>query len=336
MAEVVLAMGTSHSPLLALDAPQWEARAINDRANQHLFDLDGIECSYDQLQAKVGDRHLAACDPAHWAEQEARHNACLDRLGAELAEANPDAVVILGDDEHELFGGFNMPALALFYGTEAVARRFRRPDDPRAQRPDYAWMADVERMYGMDDNHRYPVPAAFARELFGRLMDDGFDLAACDAVPDPEKRGFGHAFGFVMARLMGARKIPMVPIFVNAYFPPNQPTPARCYAFGRSLRAAIEGAAPGLRVAIIASGGLSHFVTNEPLDVGILDALKSGDATHLSTVPAKLLNSGSSEIRMWIAMGGAIGGLRHRWSEYIPVYRTPAGTGIGLAFGRWS
>ena len=191
-------------------------------------------------------------------------------------------------------------------------------------------------MYGMDDNRSYAVASQLGLELFERLMDAGFDLSACETVPDPARQGFGHAFGFVMRRLMRDRPIPIVPILLNAYFPPNQPSPQRCFAFGRALRSAIEAAAPEMRVAVIASGGLSHFVTNEPLDIGILDALKSGDDAYLQQVPAKLLNSGSSEIRMWIALGGTLDGLKHRWSEYLPVYRTPPGTGIGLAFGRWS
>lgn len=336
MADLVLALGTSHSPLLALDAPDWEARSVNDRSNQHLFDNDGIECSYDELLAKVGAIHDPAKFPETWALQEAQHNRALDRLGAELAEANPDVIVVLGDDEHELFSGANMPALAVYFGDEAIARKLVRPDDPRAARPDYAWLRQVEKMYGMDDNIRYPVDGAFGLELFGRLMDAGFDLAACDAVPEPDKRGFGHAFGFVISRLMGTKKIPIVPVFVNAYFPPNQPSPTRCYDFGVALRRAIDETMPGKRVAIIASGGLSHFVTNEALDNQVLDGLKTGDEQKLKSVPAKLLNSGSSEIRMWIAMGGALGNLKHQWSEYIPVYRTPAGTGIGLGFGRWS
>lgn len=336
MADLVLALGTSHSPILALDAPEWEARAVNDRDNQNLYDTDGVRCSYTELHAKVGDKYAAQAVPSRWSEQETALNHALDRLGAELAEANPDAAIILGDDEHELFSGANMPALALYFGEQAVSRRFARPDDPVANRPDQAWRKTVEKMYGMDDNHRYAVASKLGLELFGRLMDAGFDLAACDAVPDPARQGFGHAYGFVIRRIMGDRPIPIVPIFVNAYFPPNQPSPKRCVAFGKALRQAIAEAAPGLRVAVIASGGLSHFVTNEPLDVGILDALKSGDTAALERIPTKLLNSGSSEIRMWLALGGAIDGLGHRWSEYIPVYRTPAGTGIGLAFGRWS
>jgi hypothetical protein len=86
---------------------------------------------------------------------------------------------------------------------------------------------------------------------------------------------------------------------------------------------------------VIASGGLSHFVTNEPLDHRIIDALKSGDGTDLCRLPAKLLKSGSSEIRNWIAVAGILDGVKVTWIEYVPVYRTPAGTGIGLAFARW-
>jgi hypothetical protein len=336
MAEIVLAMGTSHSPLLALDAPDWEARSVNDRSNKHLFDMDGNEVSYDELLAKVGPKHDASKFPQVWAEQEAQHNRALDRLGVELAEVAPDVVVVLGDDEHELFSAANMPALAMYTGDYAVARRFMRPDDPRTQRPDYAWMGKVQTMYGMDDNHRYAVDSAFSKELFGHVMDDGFDLAACDDVPEPDKRGFGHAFGFVITRLMGKKRIPIVPVLINAYFPPNQPSPSRCYDFGISLRRAIEASSPGKRVAVIASGGLSHFVTNEPLDRTVIDALKNKDERALRSIPAKQLNSGSSEIRMWISMGGMLGDLKHQWSEYIPVYRTQAGTGIGLGFGRWS
>jgi hypothetical protein len=336
MAELVTAIGTSHSPVLALAAPDWEARAVNDRNNQDLYDTEGVHCTYDQLAAKVGDKYVALAVPARWTEQEATLNRCLDRIGAELAAADPDAVVIIGDDEHELFSGANMPALAVYYGEQAIARRFVRPDDARAQRPDYAWMKDVEKMYGMDDNHRYPVDAPFALELFERLMDEGFDLAACQTVPEPKQRGFGHAFGFVMSRIMGGKYVPIVPVLLNAYFPPNQPSPKRCYQFGQALRRAIEASPPGKRVVVIASGGLSHFVTNEPLDTSILDALRSGKTGALTAIDAKLLNSGSSEIRMWIALGGVLGDLKHQWSEYIPVYRTPPGTGIGLAFGRWS
>src|SRR5438309_2188218 len=102
MADLVLAVGTSHSPVLALSAPEWEARAINDRDNKNLYDIEGTHCSYDELYAKVGDKYNALAVPSRWADQEAALNRYLDRLGAELAEARPDVVIVIGDDEHEL------------------------------------------------------------------------------------------------------------------------------------------------------------------------------------------------------------------------------------------
>ena len=38
--------------------------------------------------------------------------------------------------------------------------------------------------------------------------------------------------------------VPVVPLFLNTYYPPNQPSPARCYALGQAIRQAVE-AMPG-------------------------------------------------------------------------------------------
>jgi 3-O-methylgallate 3,4-dioxygenase len=70
------------------------------------------------------------------------------------------------------------------------------------------------------------------------------------------------------------------------------------------------------------------------LDRRVLDALKTGHTSDLRGLPVELLNSGSSEIRNWIAVAAMFEGVKTNWSEYVPVYRTVAGTGIGLAFAR--
>lgn len=57
-------------------------------------------------------------------------------------------------------------------------------------------------------------------------------------------------------------KIPLVPIHINTYYPPNQPTVKRCYALGKTLRETIESWESDVRVAIVSSGGLSHMVIN--------------------------------------------------------------------------
>src|SRR5262249_32670878 len=157
-----------------------------------------------------------------------------------------------------------------------------------------------------------------------------FDVAAVERVDDAVRAGFGHAYGFIANRLFRGRTIPMIPVLLNTYYPPNPPTPRRCYEIGTALRAAIDSSRSSLRIAAIASGGLSHFVVDEPLDRKVLKALASGDADTLRSLPAKALRSGSSEIRNWIVLGGMLAGLKQNWSEYRPIYRTEAGTGIGI------
>jgi 3-O-methylgallate 3,4-dioxygenase len=90
-----------------------------------------------------------------------------------------------------------------------------------------------------------------------------------------------------------------------------------------------------LRVGLIASGGLSHFVVDEELDHGIIAALKKKDIAHLGALKPERLKAGSSEIRSWIAVAAAVQHLDLKWIDYIPAYRTPALTGTGLAFGVW-
>ncbi|MEQ1806147.1 MAG: protocatechuate 3,4-dioxygenase, partial [Burkholderiaceae bacterium] len=68
----------------------------------------------------------------------------------------------------------------------------------------------------------------------------------------------------------------------------------------------------------------------------VIAALRSRDAQALADLPRVQLNSGNSEIRNWICMAGAVEHLGLRSIEYIPAYRTPAGTGTGLCFGVWN
>jgi hypothetical protein len=89
------------------------------------------------------------------------------------------------------------------------------------------------------------------------------------------------------------------------------------------------------RVGILGSGGLSHFMVDEDLDRLVLDACRRNDGEALSSIPMKKLNSGTSEIRNWIAVAGASKHLKTDWQEYIPCYRSAAGTGCGMGFAVW-
>ena len=105
---------------------------------------------------------------------------------------------------------------------------------------------------------------------------------------------------------MDARKpVAAVPIFLNTYFPPNQPRPKRCYEFGQAVRKAVEAFPGDERIGVLASGGLSHFLVDEDLDRAILKACADKDAKFLQNVPRNKLHAGSSEILNWVAIAGA-------------------------------
>jgi hypothetical protein len=164
-------------------------------------------------------------------------------------------------------------------------------------------------------------------------VQQGFDVAT--AAKQYEGRSLGHAYTFVRLRLMGDRVIPIIPVFINCYFPPNQPSPARCFQFGKALRRAIDDWPHDLRIAVIASGGLTHFVIDEAIDRQVLRGIRDKRSELLRSLPAEKLNSGSSEIRNWIAAAGALEDFTATILDYVPAYRSEAGTGCGMAFARW-
>ncbi len=327
MARITLGIGTSHTPLLSLDPSAWHHRARADTENPALTLADGRAVSYRELVALRGEPYADVATPEIFAILAARCQAHLDHLAAELAGAKPDLVVIVGDDQAELYSPGNMPAFAIFCGEEIATHPYG------GALP--AWRKPVAEAYAMDKVHRFPASAAFARRIVESLIERSIDVTIATDLPEPEKFGFGHAFGFPIKRLFGGRSIPVLPVMLNTYFPPNVPTAARCLEIGRALRSAIEAASDKIDVAILASGGLSHFVVEEELDRMVLDNLGQPDGGALGSIPRQALLQGSSEILNWIVTAGAVSRLTLRYAAYEPLRRTPAGTGVGAAFAVW-
>ena len=330
MARIVLGIGTSHSPLLVLGGAQWEFRSQDDRRNKSLNTLDGRRVSYDDLVVERGEPYVKESDPAGFPALAAKAEAALDRLAVQLHAAEPDVVLVVGDDQGELFGPENFPAMAIYRGEELVMK----PSEHLNGKPRWAdrnfWSG-----YRMDLPHRYPGAPGLALDLVHDLIRQGVDVASSDRVLDPTVRGFGHAFGFVIERLMKDVEVPMLPVLLNTYFPPNTPTAARCYEVGTKIATALAASPNPARVAVVASGGLSHFLCEEPFDRRIVAALQTQRRRHLGRIPTESLLSGSSEIRNWIMVAGMVTALKPDFTEYIPVHRTPVGSGIGLAFMSW-
>ena len=329
MGRIVFGAGLSHTPVLALDPKDWGARAAADMKNPRLNLSDGRWLSYQELEREVGDHYAAEANYDIYCEKSRSSQLALDRVADALQAADPDLVIIVGDDQEELFSSANQPAVCIFHGEELVTNdHFAAEDNPQ-------WMKAVAVAYAMDSIRRFPVASTFARGLIEALIESEIDVATSARVVDPKVSGFGHAFGFVIQRLFRDRARPVVPILINTYYPPNVPTARRCLKIGHALREAILTSKEDVRVAVIASGGLSHFIVDEELDRRVLAAL-DGDEEVLASLPRGALNSGSSEILLWVLVAGAMSGVPLQWTDYYPIYRTPAGTGVGVGFAIWS
>jgi len=328
MAEIVLAIGTSHSPMLNASAEEW-SRFEPREPTMKFVDREGNPSTYEALLREAGDRYAGEATPEKFAARHAAAQAALDRLSAEIREARLDALVVFGDDQKELFLEDNIPALLVYRGKTL-------PHAMRPPKPEWVdWFAAIQGRYYLPGGRaEFPVEHELAEHLIACLMRRDFDVAVCDRLPRGE--GEGHAFAFVHQRLFGfgrtAPVVPMVPVFLNTYYPPNQPTPARCFRVGQAVRAAIESYDRPARVGVLGSGGLTHFAIDEAFDREIVCALQAKDGDALMRLPPRKLDSGNSEIRNWIAMAGASEHLPAAWAEYIPGYRSPAGTGTGFCF----
>ncbi len=328
MADIVLAIGTSHSPLLNSPAEDYPKHAAIDASGRKLIDKNGKLCTYGDLLAQADPAIQQQIEPQVLEQRSARCTANIARLAGDLAEARLDALIIIGDDQHEQFFDDNMPAILIYWGDTIENNPLHMEEDAPA-----FWRKARSQFHEAVESRAYPVDAALGRHLIESLVDQGFDVSQGKRLA--KEHGEGHAFGFVHRRMMNGHVIPIVPVALNTYFPPNQPRPRRCYELGQAIRAAVKAAPGDARVGILASGGLSHFTVDEELDRAVLKACKDNDGEALASIPAEKLNSGTSEIRNWITVVGAAGHLNNVWQEYIPCYRSAAGTGCGMGFALW-
>ncbi|MBO0688920.1 MAG: hypothetical protein J2P40_05010 [Candidatus Dormibacteraeota bacterium] len=330
MGRVTLGLASSHSPQLSTVAGEWGLHVERDRRNANLhfrgrvFDFDGLR------EARSGeqlDRQLAA------EVVEERFQRC-DRAVAELRDrlqaARPDVLIVVGDDQRELFLDDGTPALAVFWGDSVQCI----PPSEQAPVPaGLQWSRAVNR----GRHEAYRCDSELGLHLVESLVAEDFDVAQLRE--QPPGRSIGHAFNFVHNRLQPEGAIPIVPLLVNTYYPPNQPRADRCYALGQALGRAIErwdGGHGDTTVGIVASGGLSHFVVDEELDGRVLDALRARSRGRAAELRQDELVSGTSEIRNWLVVAGATEHLELDTLEYVPCYRSEAGTGVGMGFASWS
>jgi 3-O-methylgallate 3,4-dioxygenase len=308
MAQLVAAFGTSHSPMLASRIEDWQTGFLGRDKARQFVDFDGNACDYDTLLSRAPDDAMERIALEHLTRRHGEAMAAMARLRDDVAAARLDALIVVGDDQEELFQHDNMPAIGIYYG-----------DTIRGRLPYQKEIVESD----------YPCDALLAKHLIASLQHDGFDLSVMRSLREGQREG--HAYSFVH-RFYLPDGVPLVPVFLNAYYPPNQPSPARCVALGEALRHAIEAFPGNARIGVMASGGLSHFVVDEAFDRSLIEALRRKDTAFFRNAPLTKLMSGSSEMRNWICMAGTLGGLDMQWVSYVPGYRTPALSGTGLCF----
>jgi hypothetical protein len=88
---------------------------------------------------------------------------------------------------------------------------------------------------------------------------------------------------------------------------------------------------------VVASGGVSHFVIDEAFDRRVLNAMKQRDYKSLTEEPEFHFRSGTSETKNWFVVAGMLAEtkLDMELLDYVPCYRSEAGTGSGMAFATW-
>ena len=317
MGKIVLGIGTSHSPQLSVRASDWQVLREKDEHDPRL--------DYKALLKRAKPNLEAELTPEKFRQRDDACQKAIKTLGATLLKANPDAVIVFGDDQHEQFQDDNMPTFAVYHGKSLSVRK-------HSGKNLVGWKAAEERGWAPTAD-AYDTSYDLAEHLIRALVDAEFDIARCNSLR-PEV-GVGHAFSFLYRRILPGGNLPMVPVMVNTYYPPNQPTPKRCYAFGQAVRKAVESWAGAERVAIMASGGLSHVVIDEEIDQMTMEGLRNKKADMLWRLPRERLWGGTSEILNWVALAGAMESMDLRYLEYVTTYRSPAATGCGMAFAYW-
>lgn len=311
MSVILAGMASSHAYAFT-DPKQWEARRERTRS---------------RYKAKFGTvpPEVAAIEKETLEENIARFKVIdegFTRLKADFEAFKPDVLIMVGDDQDELYRD-QTPQFAIFTGEKFVSVNHDSNDGLR---------------------NVYRNDSALAKHLYESCLDQAIDVVGIRAFAGGEL--ISHAHAQIMSYL--DPQVPVIPMFVNAIHVPA-PSPSRCYAFGRAIRAALAGWPAPLRVACYASGGLSHFSAGFPyeaytgpyqvgsiaedVDRRVVGWLRAGENAKLGELSSSdLLNNGLVELRQWVTLMGILGDRKPAWLVYDAFYRAI----MGLSVASWA
>ncbi len=233
-----------------------------------------------QAFATVHAPQLFTRPPTEVPEQMDADIAAMRQMGKDLDELKPDLVIILGSDHLETFFLSSVPTFAVIAGEYSHA-------------------------HFANKSYKMKVHLPFAEDMLDKLVRADFDMAySQDAL-------LGHSFAAIYEWVIGDRDIPVVPIFINTYLPPL-PSPQRCVALGKALANIVAGRPE--RVAIVASGGMSHYPGTwkypQPaydFDYWAIAEMERGNIEPMLKLTSEQLDEvGNTEMLPWYPMFGAL------------------------------
>jgi catalytic LigB subunit of aromatic ring-opening dioxygenase len=252
-----------------------------------------------------------------------RIHAAFGVLREQFQAYKPDALIMIGDDQGDMFDDANNPTFSIYTGTDPIwgrdVRDWREPPESRRK---------IEFRNHVD----------LSRHLLKGLIKRGFDIANIGKF-DPRgapQRGVSHAVVNLAPEVDPSLEVPIVCVFLNEYYPPL-PSAERCAQLGEAIADALSDRPE--RVAIYASGGLSHFPgefnmgwIDKSLDHWILERLERNDLDalkHLFTFDSDNMRAGTGEVRAWISVAAAMK-RPATVVEYVAAHCTV--TGCGFAY----
>lgn len=275
-----------------------------------------------EIVAAVATSHAPGITgfPERAAEGQAeRVHAAFAAANGMLDRARPQAILGISVEHFTNFFVDNLPTFAL-----GTAHAYTGPPND-----EFAKFIGVPRTV-------YPGATRFGEHLFRQAIDAEFDLSLVEG-------DFVFDENFcVPLSLLSTGDVPIAPLIVNGVNPPF-PTLRRCFRLGEALGRMIANYDELDRVAVLATGGLSHWVgtpesgqINEAFDYLVRNAFSVGDVEQvlcLSDADLDAAGNGAHEIRAWLVLWGAIGGrpLDVLAYEAVPAWLT--GTCVAVATG---
>ncbi|MGY6259130.1 DODA-type extradiol aromatic ring-opening family dioxygenase [Paraburkholderia caledonica] len=313
MGKIVTALASSHAFTL-VEPDRWDEFREKNREY------------YAQLYGEKPPVH-PKLDNEDTVTNEVRYSRIRDGLREmrrALEASHPDVLLVIGDDQNENYSIENIPQFGVYTGKEVTV---------------------LDR--GTKEEKLYQCDQPTAQILLEGLLEKNFDVSFSERFANNQLRSHAHAEPLNRVLVPNA-DIPIIPIFVNGIHWPA-PNPARCYAFGEALSSIIRNRLDGKRVAIYASGGLSHFSAgfpyahydgplgyghiSEEFDRKIIAHLLAGDGKKLSELSnSDLLENGELELRTWIILLGAVHGAKADVLAYEPFYRAI----MAMSVAKWN